>query len=199
MDFPQRLMTFLASINQFFIRLICPQSDQARSQIQQPTTSTIDVEMPPPPQTPPSPPPPPPSPAPTWTANLKLQVEAKPAAQEHEHWRKAVLTFCYTYVLQIQFMGNADYDSNHHSLVVLSVLVLVAFTLLLVALFVHQSSSTISQALEKVAFLLSAAAFCHSLSIPFSFELRCAVWAVFLLALLIIIIFMCLNPNTAQC
>ncbi|OMO98112.1 hypothetical protein CCACVL1_04335 [Corchorus capsularis] len=175
----------------------------------------MDVdETPPAPQTPPSPPPPSndnesqqdqsPSAAPTWTipANLKVQLEATAAAQEHGQWRNAVLTFCYTYALQmIQFMGTDDHHSNHHSLVVaLSVLVLVVFTLLLVALFVHQiSSSRISQALEKVAILLSAAAFCLSLSIPFSFELRCAVWAVFLLALLIIIIFiMCFNPNTPQ-
>ncbi|OMO86725.1 hypothetical protein CCACVL1_09483 [Corchorus capsularis] len=172
----------------------------------------MDVdETPPPPQTPPSPPcndnesqqDQSPSAAPTWTipANLKVQLEATAAAQEHGQWRNVVVTFCISYALQmIQFMGNADHDSNHHSLVVaLSVIVLVVFTLLLVALFVHQSSSRVSQVLEKVAFLLSAAAFCLSLSIPFSFELRCAVWAVFLLALLIIIIFiMCLNPNTPQ-
>ncbi|KAH1115427.1 hypothetical protein J1N35_008805 [Gossypium stocksii] len=65
------------------------------------------------------------------------------------------------------------------------------------AFFINPYCTTTSNALQKVALLLSAAAFAHTLSIPLSFELKCAIWAVFLLPFLTAIIFTYLNTKTA--
>ncbi|XVF19800.1 hypothetical protein REPUB_Repub11eG0142200 [Reevesia pubescens] len=170
MDFPQKLKTFVASIVAFFIR-VCPELDQQRSQPEQPQ---------------------------------RLQRESSLLAAEQQlQWLNAVLAFCFSYALgvSLQFVGTNQF--NHHQLpfsfALLSFLVLLTFTFFLVAFFIHPNCTRTSQALKKVAFLLGSASFCHTLSIPFSFELKCAFWAVFLLSLLIIMIFKFLNHNAASC
>ncbi|XVF69070.1 hypothetical protein PTKIN_Ptkin11bG0051300 [Pterospermum kingtungense] len=212
MGFVQKLGSFLASTILPFFDRPSPESDQQRSQpeqppsLQQPATSTsFDVETPQPQRHPPSPSPsvsndyespqpqfPSPAPTPTTPPNLKQLQESLLAAQHHLQWQNSVLAFCFSYALgvSLQFMG-AD-QSNHHlpfPLLLLSFLVLLAFIFILVAFFIHPNSTRTSQALEKLACLLAAAAFCHTLSIPFSFELKCAIWAVFLLSLFIVMIF----------
>ncbi|XVF05261.1 hypothetical protein REPUB_Repub05bG0156500 [Reevesia pubescens] len=210
MDFLQKLKTFLPSIVAFY-----PELDQQRSQPEQPANSSIDIESPQQ-QRLPSPSPsspslsyespqsqlPSPASAPTTPSNLKPQQESLLACQQHLQWQNAVLAFCFSYALSVslQFVGTDQSNHQlHFNLVLLSFLVLLTFTLILVAFFIHPNCTRASQALEKVAFLFAAAAFCLTLSIPFSFELKCAIWAVFLLSLLILIIFKFLNHKTARC
>ncbi|XWS52924.1 hypothetical protein CRYUN_Cryun11dG0114500 [Craigia yunnanensis] len=205
MDFAQKLKALLASTIVSFVIRVCPELTQQRSQ-PQPATSTIDIESPQPQrlQSPSSPSPandyespqpqlPSPAPTPTRPFNLKLQQ----VLEQHLQWQNSVLAFCFSYALgvSLQFVGTDQ--PNHQlpfSLVLLSFLVLLTFIFILVALFIHPNCTRTSQALEKIAFLLAAAAFCHTLSIPFSFELKCAIWAVFLLSLLIVIFaYLCLD------
>ncbi|XVF69069.1 hypothetical protein PTKIN_Ptkin11bG0051200 [Pterospermum kingtungense] len=219
MGFVQKLRSFLASKNLPIFNRLSPESDQQRSQpeqppsLQQPATSSFDIETPQPQRNPPSPSPsvsndsesqqpqlPSPAPTPTTPPNLKQLQESLLAAQQYLQWQNSVLAFCFSYALgvSLQFMG-AD-QSNHHlpfPFLLLSFLVLLAFIFILVAFFIHPNSTRTSQALEKLACLLAAAAFCHTLSIPFSFELKCTIWAVFLLSLFIVMIFAHLYLKTA--
>ncbi|WRX32841.1 hypothetical protein QQP08_026187 [Theobroma cacao] len=141
----------------------------------------------------------PPPPTPTTPSDLK-QLESILAAQQHLQWINSVLSFCFSYALAISLQyAQTDHQSNQlgSSFVLLSFLVLVTFFLILVALFISPSCTKTSQLLEKVAFLVAAAAFCYTTAIPYPFELKCAVLAVFLLSLLLITISEYLNRNTA--
>ncbi|XWS28637.1 hypothetical protein CRYUN_Cryun25bG0088100 [Craigia yunnanensis] len=213
MDFAQKLKTILASTILAFVIRVCPPLNQQRSQSEQPpsmpqpSTSSIDIESPQPQRLPsPSSPAPSnespqsPAPTPTTSSSLKLLQGSLFTAQQHLQWQNSVLAFCFSYALAVflQFVGTDQ--SNHQlpfSLVFLSFLVVLTFLFILIAFFIHPNCIRTSQALEKIAFLLAAAAFCQSLSIPFSFELKCTIWAVFLLSLLIVMIFVHLHLNTA--
>ena len=217
MDFAQKLKALLVSTVVAFVIRVCP--DQQRSQpeqpssLPQPATSSIDIESPQPQrlQSPSSPSPvndyespqpqfASPAPTPTTRSNLKLQQESFLAAQQHLQWQNSVLAFCFSYALGVALQFVRTDQSNHQlpfSLVLLSFLVLLTFIFILVAFFIHPNCTRTSQALEKIAFLLAAAAFCHTLSIPLSFELKCTIWAVFLLSWLIVMIFLHLHLNTA--
>ncbi|XWS27195.1 hypothetical protein CRYUN_Cryun26dG0094100 [Craigia yunnanensis] len=134
----------------------------------------------------------PPPPTPTTPFNLK-QLESTLAAQQHLQWKNAVLSFCFSYALAVVSLQYAqtDHQANHpnSSFFLLSFLVLLTFNLILVALFISPSRTKNSEVLEKVSFLVAAAAFCHATAIPFPFELKWAVLALFLLSLLLITIF----------
>ncbi|XWS71529.1 hypothetical protein CRYUN_Cryun03dG0145700 [Craigia yunnanensis] len=133
----------------------------------------------------------PPSETPTTPSNLKQQ-ESTTASQRHLQWKNAVLSFCFSYALAVALQyAQTDHPANHpnSSFILLSFFVLLTFKLMLVALFISPRCTKTSAVLEKVAFLVAAAAFCHATAIPFRFELRCAVWALFLLSLLVITIF----------
>ncbi|KAK8990255.1 hypothetical protein V6N11_008961 [Hibiscus sabdariffa] len=73
----------------------------------------------------------------------------------------------------------------------------ILFIFILLAFFIHPKCIMILQALQKAALLLAATAFCHALSIPFSTEIKCAVWALFFLSLLGAMIFTYLNIKKA--
>ncbi|XVF05263.1 hypothetical protein REPUB_Repub05bG0156700 [Reevesia pubescens] len=137
---------------------------------------------------------------PTTPFNLE-QLESILAAQQHQQWKNSVLTFCFQYALAVslQYAQTDDHQANkpNSSFVLLSFLVLVTFNLILVALFISPSCTKTSEVLEKVAFLVASAAFCQATAIPFRFEFKCVVLAVFLLSLLLITIFKYLNRNIA--
>ncbi|XWS52925.1 hypothetical protein CRYUN_Cryun11dG0114600 [Craigia yunnanensis] len=138
-----------------------------------------------------------PSPTPTTSSNLK-QLESILAVQQHLQLKNSVLSFCFSYALAVSLQyAQTDHQANHpdSSFLLLSFLVLLTFNLILVALFISPSYTKTSEVLEKVAFLVAAAAFCHAIAIPFPFELKCAVLAVFLHSLLLITIFEYLNRN----
>ncbi|XVE79332.1 hypothetical protein DITRI_Ditri14bG0049800 [Diplodiscus trichospermus] len=136
--------------------------------------------------------------SPNLTAPFNLeQLESILAAQQ---LKNSVLSFCFSYAVAV-FL---HYPQTHHqanhpnsSFVLLSFLVLLTFILILVASFISPNYTKTSEVLEKAAFLAAAAAFCHATAIPFPFELKCAVLAVFLLSLLLITIFEYLNRNIA--
>ncbi|XVF05262.1 hypothetical protein REPUB_Repub05bG0156600 [Reevesia pubescens] len=138
---------------------------------------------------------------PTTTPSNQEQLECILAAQQHLQWKNSVLTFCFSYALAVflQYAQTDDHQANqpNSSFVLLSFLVLVTFNLILVALFISPSCTKTSEVLEKVAFLVASAAFCQATAIPFRFEFKCVVLAVFLLSLLLITIFKYLNRNIA--
>ncbi|XWS73980.1 hypothetical protein CRYUN_Cryun02cG0176100 [Craigia yunnanensis] len=130
-------------------------------------------------------------PTPATPSNLK-QLESILAAQRHLQWKNSVLSFCFSYALAVSLQyTQTDHQANqiNSSFVLLSFLVLLTFNLLLVPLFISPCFTKTSEILEKVAFLVAAAAFCHATAIPFPFELKCAVLALFLLSSLFITIF----------
>ena len=133
----------------------------------------------------------PPPPTPATPSNLK-QLESILAAQQLLQWKNSVLSFCFSYALAVSLLyAQTDHQANHpnSSFVVLSFLVLLTFSLISVALFISPSYTKTSEVLEKVSFLVAAAAFCYATAIPFPFELKWAVLALFLLSLLLITIF----------
>ncbi|EOY33606.1 hypothetical protein QQP08_025327 [Theobroma cacao] len=218
MDLLQKLQTFLASIVASVIRIL-PELLQPRSlpeqapTLPQTATSSINIESPQPQRPTSSPSPsndhespqaqlPSPAPTPTTASNLKLQLESMLCSQRHLQWQNAVLAFCFSYALgvSLQFVGT---DRSNHQLpfplVLLSFLVLLTFIFIMLAYFIHSNCTRTTQAVERISLLLAAAAFCQTLSIPFPFELKCAIWAVFVLFLLIVMIFAYLNRNTARC
>ncbi|XWS28638.1 hypothetical protein CRYUN_Cryun25bG0088200 [Craigia yunnanensis] len=132
-------------------------------------------------------------------SNMK-QLESKLAAEQHLQLKNSVLSFCFSYAIVVSLQyAQTDHQANHSdsSFVLLSFLVLLIFNLILVALFISPSYTKTSEVLEKVAFLVAAAAFCLATAIPFPFEFKCAVLVVFLHSLLLITIFEYLNRNIA--
>ncbi|KAB2012631.1 hypothetical protein ES319_D09G103600v1 [Gossypium barbadense] len=113
------------------------------------------------------------------------------AAQQHLQWINAVLSFCFSYpIIMLQFQyAQTNQNQSNVSLIVLSFLVLFTFNLFLLALFIKPISTRTSETLEKVGVLVAAAAFCHTIAIPFPLELKCVVFAVFILFLLLLTAF----------
>ncbi|TYI64736.1 hypothetical protein E1A91_D09G108700v1 [Gossypium mustelinum] len=100
---------------------------------------------------------------------LSSQLETLPALQNHQQWQNAVISFCFSYALGLSLQyAETPLQSNQH----------LPFP-------------------TKVGLLLAAAAFTHTLSIPLPFELKCTIWAVFLLPLLTAIILTYFNTKTA--
>ncbi|KAK5803458.1 hypothetical protein PVK06_031103 [Gossypium arboreum] len=133
-------------------------------------------------------------PLPPTLSQRKLAV-----AQQHLQWINAVLSFCFSYpvtVLQFQY-AQTDQNQPNISLVVLSFLVLLDFKLFLLVLFIKTSFTQTSETLEKIEVLVAAAAFCHAIAIPFPLELKCVVFAVFILFLLLLTAFIYFNGKGA--
>ncbi|KAK5846968.1 hypothetical protein PVK06_003269 [Gossypium arboreum] len=131
---------------------------------------------------------------------LPSQLHPLLALQNHQQWQNTVIAFCFSYALGVSLQYATPHQSNQHlpfPMVLLSFLVLLIFILMMGAFFINPYCTTTSNALQKVSLLLSAAAFAHTLSIPLSFELKCTIWAVFLLPFLAAIIFTYLNTKTA--
>ncbi|KAE8693040.1 Detected protein of unknown function [Hibiscus syriacus] len=186
----------------FFVRFYRElyQQDVPPSSLPGPTTTSVDIEhqqvwLPSPP-----------SPSPLNDHELRQprfpsQLEPLPAVPNLQQWQNSVIAFCFSYALGVSLQYAGPDQSNHHQLplplVLLSYLVLLTFIFILVVLFIHPKSTVISQALQKVALLLAAAALCQTLSIPFSFELKCAIWALFFLSLLLAMIITYLNTIKA--
>ncbi|KAK8683390.1 hypothetical protein V6N13_039451 [Hibiscus sabdariffa] len=176
MNFPQIFQTFFSSISAIFIQVPPPS----------PETASIDIES-----------------QPVWPPSqpqLHSQLEASLDVQNHQQWKSGVVAFCFSYALGVSLQFASPDQTDHRlpfPMVLLSFLVLLTFVSTLVAPVVHPKCPMISQALQKVALVLAAAAFCHTLSIPFSIELKCAVWALFFLSLLLAVIFTYLNVKKA--
>ena len=170
---------------------INPESSRQPTHPSTPPPSTNDLETLQPQSTP--------SPTPTAPSNLK-QLESILAAEQHLQLKNSVLLFCFSYALAVPLQyAQTDHHANHpnSSFVLLSFLVLLTFNLILVALFISPSYPKTSEILEKVTFLVAAAAFCHATAIPFPFEHKCVVLALFLHSLLLVAIFKYLNRNIA--
>ncbi|KAK8336257.1 hypothetical protein V6Z11_A09G109900 [Gossypium hirsutum] len=105
------------------------------------------------------------------------------AAQQHLQWINAVLSFCFLYpVIMLQFQyAQTDQNQFNASLIVLSFLVLL-FLIFSYWLF---------------GVLVAVAAFCHTVEIPFPLELKCVVFAVFILFLLLLTAFIYFNGKGA--
>ncbi|TYH53551.1 hypothetical protein ES332_D09G107100v1 [Gossypium tomentosum] len=150
----------------------------------------VDFQSPPP-HTPPLPQQ---QPLPPTPSHRKLA-----AAQQHLQWINAVLSFCFSYpIIMLQFQyAQTDQNQSNVSLIVLSFLVLLTFNLFLLALFIKPISTQTSETLEKVGVLVAAAAFCHTIAIPFPLELKCVVFALFILFLLLLTAFIYFNGKGA--
>ncbi|KAK8601701.1 hypothetical protein V6N13_058615 [Hibiscus sabdariffa] len=139
---------------------------------------------------------------PLQPSNLKVKLPESSAAQAQQHiqWKNSVLSFCFSYATAVSL----QYAQTNHcqpsiqsnpSLVLLSFLVLLTFSLFLLALFIRPYSNKTSETLEKLGFLVAAAAFCHAIAMPFPLELKCAVFAVVIFFLLLLTTFIYLNRN----
>ncbi|KAB2065546.1 hypothetical protein ES319_A09G096000v1 [Gossypium barbadense] len=188
MIFPRKIKTFLSSIAAFFFPR-CPelyQQEEPPSLPQPATAAGIDIEG---------------QPSSSLQPQLSSQLETLAAVQNHQQWQNAVISFCFSYALGVSLQyAETPHQSNQHlpfPMVLLSFLVLLTFICILGAFFIDPYCTTTSNALQKVGHLLAAAAFTHTLSIPLPFELKCTIWAVFLLPLLTAIILSYFNTKTA--
>ncbi|TYG53543.1 hypothetical protein ES288_D09G117700v1 [Gossypium darwinii] len=122
-------------------------------------------------------------PSPSPQSQLSSQLETLRAVQNHLQWQNAVIEFCFSYALGVSLQYATPLQSSHElpfPMVLLSFLVLLTFILILGVFIINPYCTTTSKALQKIALILTAAAFTHTVSIPLSLELKCAIWAVFL-------------------
>ncbi|GMI97217.1 hypothetical protein HRI_003391000 [Hibiscus trionum] len=195
-----------------FLLSTCTKLSIPQSQPPAPAPAFPMIDLEPPQQpTPPSPPPAsatsPETPQPhtpqqstssTFTTPSHLKQPESSAAQQHIQWKNSVLSFCFSYAIAVSIQyAQTDHRPPDSSLVLLSFLVQLTFNLFFLALFIRPYSNKTSEMLEKVGFVVAAAAFCHAIAIPFPFELKCAVFAVFIVFLLLLATFMYLNRNIA--
>ncbi|KAB2065547.1 hypothetical protein ES319_A09G096100v1, partial [Gossypium barbadense] len=144
---------------------------ESASQPQQATAAGIDVEGQPVRV-----------PSPSAQSQLSSQLETL-RVQNHLQWQNAVIEFCFSYALGVSLQYATPLQSSHElpfPMVLLSFRVLLTFILILGGFIINSYCTTTSKALQKIALILAAAAFTHTVSIPLSLELKCAIWAVFL-------------------
>ncbi|XVF69068.1 hypothetical protein PTKIN_Ptkin11bG0051100 [Pterospermum kingtungense] len=153
-----------------------PSANDTETLQQEPPPSAIDVESSRPPTQPSAASPstnyldesPQPQQPPTPLSNV-IEPEPILVAQQHLQWKNSVLSFCFSYALAVSLQFTQTDNQPDHldsSFVLLSFLVLLTFNLILVASFISPSCTKTSEILEKVAFLVAAAAFCLATAIP---------------------------------
>jgi hypothetical protein len=107
--------------------------------------------------------------------------------------RMTLLSLCFTAALQITIQYKHVAESEiHKSMNLISLAVVAIFASLFVSPFIGKKIPTASKVLEKVAFFLAATTFFFAIATPFPLGIKCAIWAVYIMSLITIVICNCL-------
>ncbi|XP_011007375.1 PREDICTED: uncharacterized protein LOC105113070 [Populus euphratica] len=118
-------------------------------------------------------------------------LDAKPDLETE--LRKTLLSLCFTAAIQITIQyGQVAESEIHYSINVISLAIAAIFASLFVSQFIGKKIPTASTVLEKVAFFLAATTFSFAIATPFALGIKCAIWAVYIMALIAIAICNCL-------
>ncbi|GLT91630.1 hypothetical protein SLE2022_095070 [Rubroshorea leprosula] len=110
-------------------------------------------------------------------------------AQQNLQWQNAILSFCFTSALEISLQFAKSQSKLPLSFSLVSCAILITFAFLLLAKFISREHTKVSRVLEKVAFLIAAATFCYTTTIPFPMAFKFVIWSIFSLSLLILVIY----------
>jgi len=118
-------------------------------------------------------------------------LDAKPDLETE--LRKTLLNLCFTAAIQITIQYRQVAESEiHYSMNLISLAIAAIFASLFVSPFIGKKIPTASKVLEKVAFFLAATTFFFAIATPFPLGIKCAIWIVYIMSLITIIICTCL-------
>ncbi|GLT26818.1 hypothetical protein SLA2020_018600 [Shorea laevis] len=130
-----------------------------------------------------------PQPSPLIGFDSESQQFNSDVAQQNLQWQNAILSFCFTSALEISLQFAKTQPKLPLSFSLVSFAILITFAFLLLAKFIRRDHTRVSQELEKVAFLIAAATFCYTTTIPFPVALKFVIWCIFSVSLLIVVIY----------
>ncbi|KAB5548467.1 hypothetical protein DKX38_011873 [Salix brachista] len=130
-------------------------------------------------------------PAPSPIGDLESQrnniLDAKPDL-EKELW-KTLLTWCFTAALQIATRSKQAAESEiDNSISLLALSTAAIFGSLFTSHFIGENMRNASRMLDKVAFFLAATTFFFAIATPCPLGIKCAIWAVYIISLIVIAI-----------
>ncbi|GLT91627.1 hypothetical protein SLE2022_095050 [Rubroshorea leprosula] len=121
--------------------------------------------------------------------DLESQQFISNAAQRNLQWQNAILSFCFTSALEISLQFAKTQSKLPLSFILVAFANLITFAFLLLAKFISTEHTKVSRVLEKVAFLIAAATFCYTTTIPFPVGSKFLIWSIFSISLLILVIY----------
>ncbi|GLU11919.1 hypothetical protein SLE2022_286370 [Rubroshorea leprosula] len=130
-----------------------------------------------------------PQPSPLIGNDLESQQFDSDVAQQNLQWQNAILSCCFTSALEISLQFANAQSKLPLSFGLVSFAILITFVFLLLAKFISRDHTRVSQELEKVAFLIAAATFCYTTTIPFPIGFKFVIWCIFSVSLLILVIY----------
>lgn len=114
-------------------------------------------------------------------------LDAKPDMETE--LRKILLSLCFTAAIQIKIQHRQFAESeDHYPIILISLAIVAIFASLFVSPFIGKKIPTASMVLEKVAFFLAATTFFFAIATPFPLGFKCAIWAVYIMSLIAIVI-----------
>ncbi|GLT26814.1 hypothetical protein SLA2020_018560 [Shorea laevis] len=130
-----------------------------------------------------------PQPPPLIGIDLESQQFDSDVAQQNLQWKNAILSFCFTFALEISLQFAITQSKLPLSFGLVSLAILITLAFLLFAKFIRRDHTRASQELEKVAFLIAAVTFCYTTTIPFPVGFKFVIWCIFSVSLLILVIY----------
>ncbi|GLT58244.1 hypothetical protein SLA2020_311750 [Shorea laevis] len=121
--------------------------------------------------------------------DLESQQFISNVAQQNLQWQNAILSFCFTSALEISLQFAKTQSTLPLSFSLVSFAILITFAFLLLAKFISREHTKVSRVLEKVAFLMAAATFCYTTTIPFPAGFKFVSWCIFSISLLFLVIY----------
>ena len=173
-----------------------PNTDDLESQSSQPlpsSSNTTSESQSPQARPPPSPQSPPGGRLPLTINDSQRNnvLDAKPDLETE--LRKTLLNLCFTAAIQITIQyGQVAESEAHYPIILMSLAIVAIFASLFVSPFIGKRIPTASKVLEKVAFFLAATTFFFAIATPFPLGIKCAIWAVYIMSLITIVICNCL-------
>ncbi|GLT34640.1 hypothetical protein SLA2020_091430 [Shorea laevis] len=110
-------------------------------------------------------------------------------AQQNLQWQNAILPFCFTSAVEISLQFAKTQSKLPLSFSLVAFAILITFAFLLLAKFISREHTKVSRALEKFAFLIAAATFSYTTTIPFPVGFKFVIWSIFSISLLILVIY----------
>ncbi|GLT58249.1 hypothetical protein SLA2020_311570 [Shorea laevis] len=119
-------------------------------------------------------------------------IAASLTRQRDQQWESAIISFCFTSAIEISLYKFQQPESNElpFPILLLSCANLFTFALLVVAKLISDDDrlTTISKALQQATIILAFAQLCYTVAIPFTLILKCTVWAIFAISIIVVII-----------
>ncbi|GLT58269.1 hypothetical protein SLA2020_311760 [Shorea laevis] len=118
-------------------------------------------------------------------------IAASLTRQRDQQWESAIISFCLTSAIEISLYKFQQTESSElpFPILLLSCANLFTFALLVVAKLISDNSlTTTSKALQQVTIILAFAQLCYTVAIPFTLILKCTVWAIFAITIIVVFI-----------